>query len=105
MPDPRPKKTATAPRLPAVLRAVGLLSLSGVVAFSTSVYHAGSAEAVRDSRITAVEQKVTTLDENVVPRREHEAHWKAIEESQKSIQTDVREMRETEKQILLKLTK
>jgi hypothetical protein len=81
------------------------LVVAGLIAYGTAQYRAGAAEATTSARIGAVEEKVETLNTNIVPRREHEAHWQAIESSQARTERDVREMRETEKQILLQLKK
>jgi hypothetical protein len=94
--------------LPVAGRALSFIAkliFAGVMAYGVAQYRAGESEAQTDARIVAVEQKVTTIDSQIVPRREHEAHWKAIEEAQRVTQTDVREIRDTERQILLKLTK
>lgn len=96
---------AAARQLYRLLRGAGVLSLSGFVAFAASTYRAGQSEAHRDARVTAVEQKITTIELQIVPRSEHEAHWRAMEDSQKDLKSDLREVRETQRQILLKLTK
>lgn len=88
-----------------LFKLVATLAASAFIAYGAAQYRAGEAEARTDARITAAERKVQTLDENIVPRIEHEQHWKAMEDAQKELKTDLREVRETQKQILLKLSR
>lgn len=94
--------------MPHVVRAlsfVAKLLFAGVMAYGVAQYRAGASEARSEARFVAVEQKVTTLDSQIVPRREHEAHWASIENSQNQIGAQLRDVQTTQTQILLKLTK
>src|SRR4051812_11439175 len=78
--------------------------LSAFVAYSTAQFRAGAQEASTTLKIDSLEQKFNALDRSVVPRAEHEAHWKAVEDLLHEQQQDLREVRATQKEILLRLS-
>ncbi len=84
---------------PPLLRHLVTLIVGAFVAYGASQYSA----AQREARLKTAEGKIEVLERNIVPRSEQDARWKAIEGSLKQIQTDVREGRNTQTEILLKL--
>jgi hypothetical protein len=80
------------------------LLLSALVSYGTAQFRSGSAEAATTLKITNLETRYSALDQNVVPRKETEAHWVALEDFQRSILTDLRELRASQEKILLRLT-
>jgi hypothetical protein len=96
---------ALAGHVASLLKLVATLAASAFIAYGAAQYRAGESETRTDLRIGAVEQKAQALAVNVVPRVEHEAHWKAMEDAQRELKSDLREVRETNKQILLKLSR
>lgn len=79
------------------------LIASMLVSYGTAQYRAGSAEAATTLKITTISSRLDELAGDVVPRKETELQWKALAESQATIQADVREVRATQKEILLRL--
>jgi hypothetical protein len=98
-------KTKREQALVGLLKWAAPLICSAIVAYSTAQFRAGAQESATQLKISSLEQRFTALDSNVVPRKEDETHWQAIEELLKSQQTDLRELRSTQKEILLRLPK
>lgn len=81
------------------------LLASALVAYGTAQFRAGAQESSTGLKIQNLEGRFSQLSDSMVPRKEHEAHWQEIKDLLNSQQTDLRELRTTQKEILLRLTK
>jgi hypothetical protein len=85
----------------AVVKFAVSLLCGAVVAYGAAQYQ----QATRDARITHNENRIDSIEREIVPRKEHEAHWEAMERSEGAIQTQLRDVQRTQTEILLRLTK
>ncbi len=97
---PRPALSTAA----SVLKFLATLVAGAFVAYGSAQYSAATRAAATKARLDAIETRVTVIDAQIVPRREHEAHWQTIEGSQAGLREDVRDVRETQTKMLLLLS-
>jgi uncharacterized membrane-anchored protein len=95
------KPARLVPHVFTALRFLLTLALSAFVAYGAAQYRAGAAE----QRAAQLAERVQTLEAQTVPRAETQARFDALDKSLAEIKQDVREGRETQKQILFRLSK
>lgn len=87
-----------------VIKLVVTLAIAAAISYGTIT----SSQTQRDGRIEANSLAIKSLSDNIVPRKEHEEHWKAFDDKLNSIQLDVRELRNAQTQqtqLLLSLSR